>query len=425
LAAALSTHAVCDLNRPKPPPAPRAGVAPTSTPTTHGQPVRSAHAARLIPTYPLAATLMEQPSARGHVALCQFDDSVRCGVDCSGCPNCRRGASWRASRPIPWEVFAQGEYIGPSRVQHVPEYQVRVDDVLELVYWFTYEASDEAYRFQIGDQLMIESLSDPNLNRGDLTQGSGLMIQPDGTITVRLLGQVPAAGRTVEELRADLERRYLDLYKIPSITVTPLQTNARLEALRSAIDARFGQGGQVRRVTVTPEGTIQLPGLPSAPAQGLSLAELERETEERYAAEFGPGVNVTVFLVQRAPRFVYVVGEVAHPGRFVLDQPTTAIQALSMAGSWKVGANLHHIVILRRTEDWCLIATKLDLYGALFGKTPCPADEIWLRDSDVVIVPQGRLLQMDNLIELVFTRGLYGVIPFQGVSANLGNASTL
>jgi polysaccharide export outer membrane protein len=297
--------------------------------------------------------------------------------------------------------------------------------VVEVVYWFTLEARDEAYRFEVGDEVMVESFTDPTLNRGSLDLGRGLMIQPDGTITVRLLGQIAAAGRTVEELRSVLEERYVEFYKVPSITVTPLKTNARLEALRSAIDARFGQGGQVRRVTVTPEGTIQLPGIGSLQANGLSIEELEREVEERYISEVGPGVNATVSLFQRAPAFVYVIGEVRNPGQYGLQSPTTAIQALTLAGSWNNGANLREIVVLRRSNDWRLMATKLDLRGALLGERPCPADEIWLRDADIVIVPKSPVLLMDDFINLVFTRGIYGVVPFQGVSVNFSKLGSI
>ncbi|HUG69579.1 MAG TPA: polysaccharide biosynthesis/export family protein [Pirellulaceae bacterium] len=359
------------------------------------------------------------------VQLCQATCGMMMGVDCNGCGlNCRE-ARWEASRPIPWEVFAQGDYVGPARTQHVPRYALRVNDVLEIVYWFTREASDEAYRFEVGDEVMIESFSDPNLNRGNLDQGRGLIIQPDGTITLRLLGQIPAAGRTVDELRDALEERYIEFYKVPSITVTPLKTNARLEALRSAIDARFGQGGQLRRVTVTPEGTIQLPGITSTQANGLTIEELEREIEARYISEVGPGVNTTVTLTERAPTFVYVIGEVAAPGQYQLRTPTTAIQALTLAGSWNNGANLREIVVLRRADDWRLMATKLDLRGALLGERPCPADEIWIRDSDIIIVPKSPILLLDDFINLVFTRGIYGVVPFQGISFNFSNASRI
>ena len=42
-----------------------------------------------------------------------------------------------------------------------------------------------------------------------------LLIQPDGTITLRLLGQVHATGRTVTQLRDALEERYKKYYKLP------------------------------------------------------------------------------------------------------------------------------------------------------------------------------------------------------------------
>ncbi|MBI2481358.1 MAG: polysaccharide biosynthesis/export family protein [Planctomycetia bacterium] len=376
-------------------------------------------------SYPEVIELTRASGAPHAVRLCQATCGMMMGVDCNGCGTECREARWEASRPIPWEVFAQGDYVGPARTQHVPEYALRVNDVIEVIYWFTREASDEAYRFEVGDEVMVESFSDPSLNRGNLEQGRGLPIQPDGTITMRLLGQIPAAGRTVDELRDALEERYLEFYKVPSITVTPLKTNARLEALRSAIDARFGQGGQLRRVTVTPEGTIQLPGISSTQANGLTIDELEREIEERYNSEFDPGVNTTVTLVQRAPTFVYVIGEVTSPGQYQLQTPTTALHALTLAGTWNNGANLREIVVLRRTDEWRLMATKLDLRGALLGERPCPADDIWIRDSDIIIVPKSPILLLDNFINLVFTQGLYGVVPFQGMSVNFSKASSI
>jgi len=57
------------------------------------------------------------------------------------------------------------------------------------------------------------------------------------------------------------------------------------------------------------------------------------------------------------------------------------------------------------------MATKLDIQGALFGHRPVPSDEIWLRDSDVVLVPKTPLLRFDDALDLVFTRGLYSAFP--------------
>ena len=57
------------------------------------------------------------------------------------------------------------------------------------------------------------------------------------------------------------------------------------------------------------------------------------------------------------------------------------------------------------------MATMLDLRGAVYGKRPAPSDEIWLNDSDIMIVPKSPILVADDWIELVFTRGIYGVAP--------------
>ncbi len=109
---------------------------------------------------------------------------------------------------------------------------------------------------------------------------------------------------------------------------------------------------------------------------------------------------------------MYVLGEVKTPGRYTLTGPTTVMQSISLAGSWNVGGNVRQVVVFRRGDDWRLMATMLDLRGALYGKSPCPADEIWINDSDLVVIPKSPILVLDNFIELVFTRGVYGVVPF-------------
>jgi len=342
------------------------------------------------------------------------------GVDCvyGNCNQLFPGkeASWAASGPINWQFYAQGEYIGPARLPHVPIYRLRVDDQLELVYRVTRNETAEPYQLNVGDEIRVESFTDPGLNRD-------LIVQPDGSITLRLLGQVQAARHTVEQLRQDLEEMYKRYYHEPSITVTPTQVNTKLEDLRATVDSRFGQGGQSRPARVTPEGVISLPVVGTVFVQGLTLDELEYELNARYALEI-EGIEVTPVLTQRAPRFVFVLGEVASPGRFELEGPTTVIGALALAGSWNVGANIRQVVVFRRGEDWRLMATMLDLRGALLGKRPCPSDEIWIRDSDIVIVPKSPILLMDEFIELVFTRGVYGVMP-TSTTLNFTKLSTL
>ncbi|MEX0792214.1 MAG: polysaccharide biosynthesis/export family protein [Pirellulaceae bacterium] len=372
-----------------------------------------------IPLLAPRATVAQMPYAEqghGYPGYCPPQQDVLVGVD-SADPRHKGELQWDARRPIPWQIFAQGEYVGPHRQSHVPEYRLRVDDEIEFVFRLTRNETSHAYQLNVGDQIRVESLTDVNLNRD-------LVIQPDGSITVLLLGQIQAARRTVDELRQALEERYARYYRVPAITVTPLQVNTKLEDLRATVDSRAGFGGQARRSKVTPEGTVQLPAIGNIPAQGMTLDELKREIDERYAREV-EGIEVTPVLIERAPRYVYIVGEVPNPGRYELTGPTTAIQSIALAGGWNVGANLREIVVFRRAEDWRLVATKLDLQGALYGKRPAPSDELWLRDADVIVVPKSPILWADEFIELVFTRGIYGVVPFQGIALNFSKLSSI
>lgn len=326
---------------------------------------------------------------------------------------------WKArTHSVDWQSYAQGEYVGHARTPHVPEYRLRVDDQIAFVFRLTREETSTPYELQVGDVIRVESLTGDTAPSASVSDNSGsgdrifreLEVQPDGTITLPLLGQVRAARMTVDGLREHLEELYKKYYKVPAITVTPIKVNTRLQDLIASVDARQGVGGINLKLTVTPAGKVYMPGIGALCAQGLTLEELSDEIDARYNATI-PGVDVTPVLDQRAPRYVYVLGEVVKPGQYTLTGPTTLMGALAMAGGWHPGANLRQVVVFRRGDDWRLMATMLDIKGALYGRRPAPADEIWLNDSDIVVVPKTQIQATDEFIHQYFTRGLYSLFP--------------
>jgi polysaccharide biosynthesis/export protein len=382
--------------------APRRG-APAGRQSSRDTPSRGAPAGRCGDR---AFSATECRSYRANIKLCQALGPAApypiLGLDCASGACGELG--WNAARPIDWQRFAQGEYVGHSRSAHLDHYRLRVDDVIDFVFRLTRRPTARAYRLQVGDRVRIESLGHEEFT-------TTAIIQPDGSITVRLLGQVRAARATVDQLRKVLEDRLREYYKQPAITVTPLALNSRLEDLRMSVDRRFGSGGQIRRTKVTPAGTVQLPIVHSVYVQGLTLAEAQREIEARFG-ETVAGVEIVPILVQRAPRYVYVLGEVKDAGRYELSGPTTVTQAIATAGGWNYGGNLWMVVVFRRADDWRLIATAVDLRGSLYGYRPCPADEIWLNDSDIVLVPKSAALVAANVFDLVFLRAIFRVARY-------------
>ncbi len=340
------------------------------------------------PTYPVGQG--QQPRAM-------------CAVD-SAYPSATGEPRWDDARLMPFQGYGPGEYTGPARHRHVDNYRIRVNDQLDLIYRRTRVESVEPYELNVGDEMRIESIIDPGTINRNVT------ILGDGTVNLALIGAFRAARMTLPQLEQELNRLYLEFVPDAQITITPIKVNTRLDDILNTVDSRFGSGGTLRAATVSVDGTIQLAGLGSVPAQGLTKTELQNEVNARYA-EVVQGLEITVAITAFAPTSVYVLGEVATPGRYPLQGPTTVMQAIALAGGWNIGGNLRQIVVFRRTEDWRLVATRLDLRGALLGKRPTPADELWVRDSDIILVPKNPLRRVDDAINLVFTQGLYGILP--------------
>jgi protein involved in polysaccharide export with SLBB domain len=111
-------------------------------------------------------------------------------------------------------------------------------------------ASAPAYRVQVGDLLGIRLYMAPELSED-------VAVRPDGRITTILAQSVPAAGRTPEEIAADLHRIYAGELKNPELTV----------GVKTASPARIFVAGEV----IYP-GEIDYSGPPLTLLQAVSKA---------------------------------------------------------------------------------------------------------------------------------------------------------
>ena len=174
-------------------------------------------------------------------------------------------------------------------------------------------------------------------------------------------------------------------------------------------------------IRINPSGTIQLPAIGSVPAQGLTLPELKSEIEARYDRRFY-GVEVTPILEDRAVRLRRRGSQelgTFHPG-----------SADHRHAGHRLGRRLER---RGESEERRRVSPRRQLVsdGHSVGsptrsgrQAACPTDEIWLRDSDVVLVPKSALLVTDDWIQLFFTHGLYGVVPFS-LQTTFTNLTTL
>ena len=72
------------------------------------------------------------------ILLCQaLSPAAPCPVPYKDCVGAAGNPQVEMLGPLEFQKYAQGEYVGRSRIPHVPEYRLRVDDQLDFIYRLT------------------------------------------------------------------------------------------------------------------------------------------------------------------------------------------------------------------------------------------------------------------------------------------------
>lgn len=192
------------------------------------------------------------------------------------------------------------------------------------------QTSEERYRLQPGDVVLVNVLEDPELD-------AQALVLPDGRMSMPVAGTLMAGGRAPEELAAAIRARLRDSFvQAPSVTVSVVSV-------------------------ASPE---------------------ELDEEEEIVAE------------------VYVLGEVARPGRYEYDgeEPITVIEALTLAGGPGPFAATKRIQVREEVEvegeRTGVQAMRLFNYDSFEdGALVSPEDLADLADGAVIVVPERRLFE--------------------------------
>lgn len=145
----------------------------------------------------------------------------------------------------------------------------------------------------------------------------------------------------------------------------------------------FGNAELNTRVTVRPDGRITLPLLNEVTVSGKTINDITREVTEGYR-RFQQDARVSVVVEEVHSYRVFVTGKVIRPGDFESRTPVNVVQALALAGGGARGANLDHIVVLRRASNGREERYEVSLNDILEGQMQ---QNFTLRSGDTVVVP--------------------------------------
>ena len=270
-------------------------------------------------------------------------------------------------------------------------YRVGPDDLLRVLYQTEWTIPPGSYKLDTLDELDIEFILDPSLNRK-------VSIRPDGNITLPGVGDIRAADLTPEALAKRIEDKYLDtniftkdeargaLKNYKMVTVNVVSFYQKVKKLVESLTTLTG--GQQTTVLVNPDGTVDLPLLRERIlAVGHTVREIESTINERYTAGPLKHVIVSLSLQQAQSRKVYVLGEVQKPGAYDLKQPITALQAIALAGGpISEFADLTSVILISKDVNGKPIGRRLDLKRTL--DVGDMASAILVKPYDVIFVPK-------------------------------------
>ena len=140
-------------------------------------------------------------------------------------------------------------------------------------------------------------------------------------------------------------------------------------------------------VTVSPDGTVTFPYIGLVLANDKTLTQLQNEITARLSEGYMKYPVVNVILKESRSRRFFVYGEVAKPGAYPIDQNTSVMRAISLAGGFTKFGSSSRIKVLRvRKDNAGYEPIKININDILNGD---PNSDISIYSGDIVVVSEG------------------------------------
>lgn len=242
--------------------------------------------------------------------------------------------------------------------------------------------AQEAYILGPGDTLDIVVYGEPDLFRT-------VTVKPDGAVSLALLGEVKAAGRTTTQLAADLTRLYGKYLKQPLISVTVREFRVD----RIYILGQVSRPGEYQlRPGIGIMELLANAGGPTGRADLAKVVVIRGRTEaqqlnllEAFATNRNPDVKLLagdVLFVPETDKRIVVLGQINRPGAYELLEGQRVSNLIAAAGGLTVRAAPQKAFIVRGPEQ-----IPVNLEKVLAGNLEA---NVTLSSGDMLVVPESQ-----------------------------------
>ena len=238
--------------------------------------------------------------------------------------------------------------------------------------------------YLVNPQVTIDVSSRQSLEIEELSKSFTISAQKAGKIIFPPIGELQADGKTVVELRDEIQQRLSKYFINPqvSIDVSSIQS-LKIDdlSLESKID---------------PTGQIMFPVIGEVPAAGKTVAELRDEIQQRlseYLVNPQVTINVSAILSQK----IHVIGEVNSPGSFIMEQKILVWEGILKAGGFTRDAN-EKKVLLVRSEKGIAKVNVINLDIKEMVKDGKLTQNAYLNNGDIIYVPPKRIASVERFM---------------------------
>lgn len=140
-------------------------------------------------------------------------------------------------------------------------------------------------------------------------------------------------------------------------------------------------------IVVRPDGVVTMPLIGDIRAAGISAEALAKRLSERLT-EYMSNPIVSVQIKEINSYHIYVLGEVAKPGKYQLKSFATVLQGISLAGGFTAYANRNGTKVIRKAvglEGKQQIEIPVKYNDVIAGKAD--PGNFYLNSGDVIVVP--------------------------------------
>jgi len=232
---------------------------------------------------------------------------------------------------------------------------------------------------------------------------------------------VEQVGLSASELKEKLRREYNRFLRDPELTVTVKQANIKIDELKKA--STTAPRGQSRLRPVKPDGTVDLPFVGEVMAFGKTIQQVKTDIEAAYSQVDLPEISVTVQMNVWAQQKIFVLGEVNTPGLHTVPTSMTLLQSIAAAGGTNERAAEDIVMVIRRKGLPVPEATVVSMRSLMSKTEKAKAGQMpdfsslrhdfYLADGDIVYVPSTGLAVAGDWVDLVFTRIIRSIMPYQ------------